>query len=776
VPAGGATIGATAEADVVVSAPFLAPVHARIVPAGGGWVVESAVPAGRGQVMVRGAAVRQAPIAPGDVFRLADRVGNFVTVKVPAEAGQQVHRAGALRGPLPGPGDSFLIGSDQRSKVRLDHPLIQARHLAVRRDPAGLLWLEDRGTAAGTYLNGQRVRGTVRAELGDILQVGPYSARIGVHALEPLEQVAGVDIAVRDARVDVAVGKRGGQTTRTLLHDVLLHLPPASMTAVAGPSGAGKTTLMRLLSGQQPAAAGTVEYNGADLAQCRQAYAPLMGYVPQEDIVHADLTVQEALDYQARLRLGSDTPAEARDARIGYVLSLLGLTEQRGQLVKTLSGGQRKRVSIACELLSEPQIIFLDEPTSGLDPGLDKRMMLLLRLLADQGRTVVLTTHAIAHVDVCDTLVLVGPGGNVIYAGPPDAALEWFGVQTLGDVFSLVETPDAAAAAARRVRERQLAAVGAAPAARPAPLGPPSQGPVAEAGGGMGGSAPPVGSPAWRRVVIEQGKIFASRYVRLIGRDRAALAFSLLQGIAVALLTRLAVGGTVDWSHNFAPMFVFGCAAVWFGMIGAVRELVKEKAIWRREFLAGGSMPAYLASKVVVLGTMAAIQALTLAVTVWWTMGLPKGGTTVLNGVASTLPPGGPFGHPLITIFLTVWLGALAGMALGLLVSAGAESADRAMSLVPYLLITQLVLCGVLFNLHGLSFITWFMPARWAVSGLGGIAGLSTTPTETSGLYPHTGAGLFGNWVVLLVLAAAGIAVAVWRLHKQGIGWSVGRG
>jgi ABC-type multidrug transport system ATPase subunit/pSer/pThr/pTyr-binding forkhead associated (FHA) protein len=807
VPSGGATIGATAEADMVVPAPFLAPVHARIVPANGGWAVESAVPAGRGQVMVRGAAVRQAPLAPGDVFRLADRVGNFVTVKVPVEAGQQVRRAGALRGPLPGPGDSFLIGSDQRSVVRLDHPLIQPRHLAVRRDPAGLLWLEDRGTAAGTYLNGQRVRGMIRAELGDILQVGPYSARIGAHALEPLEQVAGVDIAVRDARVDVAVGKRANQTTRTLLRDVLLHLPPASMTAVAGPSGAGKTTLMRLLSGQQPAAAGTVEYNGTDLAQCRQAYAPLMGYVPQEDIVHADLTVQEALDYQARLRLGSETPAAERDTRIGYVLSLLGLTDQRGQLVKTLSGGQRKRVSIACELLSEPQIIFLDEPTSGLDPGLDKRMMLLLRLLADQGRTVVLTTHAIAHVDVCDTLVLVGPGGNVIYAGPPDAALDWFGVQTLGDVFSLVETPDAAAAAARRVREMQLTTAGAASLARPASPAAPSwrqppvsagqpgrqyagnghHGPVhldgsatatGGSGGGMGGTAPPIGSPAWRRVVIEQGKIFASRYVRLIGRDRTALAFSLLQGIAVALLTRLAVGGTVDWSENFAPMFVFGCAAVWFGMIGSVRELVKEKAIWRREFLAGGSMPAYLASKVVVLGTMAAIQALTLTVTVWWTMGLPKGGTTVLpDGTTSVLPVGGPFGHPLITIFLTVWLGALAGMALGLMVSAGAETADRAMSLVPYLLITQLVLCGVLFNLHGISFISWFMPARWSVSGLGGIAGLSAaTLKESSGLYPHTGPGLFFNWVMLLLLAAAGIAAAVWRLHKQGIGWSVGRG
>jgi ABC transport system ATP-binding/permease protein len=791
VPPGGATLGATADADVVIAAPFLAPVHARVAPAaGGGWAVESVAPQGRGQVMMRGSVVRQAPIAAGDVFRLADRVGNFVTVKVPAATGQAAHGAGkhgvsALRAPLPGPGSSYLIGSDERAAVRLDHPLIQARHVAVRRDPSGELWLEDRRTAAGTYLNGQRVRGTVAARLGDILQVGPYSARIGAQALEPLEQVDGVDIQVRDARVEVAVGKRGGQATKTLLRDVLLHLPPASMTAVAGPSGAGKTTLMRLLSGQQPAAAGTVEYNGTDLAQCRQAYAPLMGYVPQEDIVHADLTVREALDYQARLRLGSETPAATRDARIGYVLSLLGLTEQGGQLVRTLSGGQRKRVSIACELLNEPQIIFLDEPTSGLDPGLDKRMMLLLRLLADQGRTVVLTTHAIAHVDVCDTLVLVGPGGNVIYAGPPDAALEWFGVQTLGDVFALVDTPEAAAAAAARVRERQLAAVGHSPAQGWAGGGNQQavghgRGPelAAHGGGGMGGAAPPLGSPAWRRLVAAQGAIFASRYVRLISRDRTALAFSLLQGIAVALLTRLAVGGTVNWDTNFAPMFVFGCAAVWFGMIGAVRELVKEKAIWRREFLAGGSMPAYLASKVVVLGLMAAIQALTLTVTVSLTMGLPKGGTTVLpDGTSQTLPVGGPFGHPFVTIFLTVWFGALAGMALGLMVSAGAASADRAMSLVPYLLITQLVLCGVLFNLHGLSFISWFMPARWAVSGLGGIAGLSAAALkETSGLYPHSGIGLIGNWLALLVLTCCGVAVAVRRLHKQGIGWSVGRG
>ena len=157
--------------------------HARVVPSGDGWAVESLAAGGRGQVMVRGAVVPMAPIAEGDVFRLADRVGNFVTIKVPRGGGGRTHwtgaREGALRAALPARDDSYLIGSDPKCKVRLDHPLVQGRHLAVRRDYAGVLWLEDRGTPAGTYLNGQRVRGAVHAELGDIIQVGPYSARIG---------------------------------------------------------------------------------------------------------------------------------------------------------------------------------------------------------------------------------------------------------------------------------------------------------------------------------------------------------------------------------------------------------------------------------------------------------------------------------------------------------------------------------------------------------------------------------------------------------------------
>lgn len=754
VPAAGATIGSTTDADVVVPAAFLAPRHARLVPYDGAWMVELLAPGG--QVLLRGAAVQRARVAHGDVLRLTDRVGNFITVKMPADT-RKASREGALRAALPGPDESYLIGSAPKCGVRLDHPLIQPRHVAVRRDSSGVLWLEDRGTAAGTYLNGHRLRGHERAGVGDILQVGPYSARIGPAALEPLDQVAGVDLRVHAARV-AAPGTRTGHG-RTLLDRVSLRLAPASMTAVAGPSGAGKTTLMRLLSGQLPATAGSVTYNGVDLTVCRQAYAALMGYVPQEDIVHGDLTVSEALGYQARLRLGQGSAAATRDARVEHVLTTMGLLEQRNQLVKTLSGGQRKRVSIACELLNEPQILFLDEPTSGLDPGLDKRMMLMLRLLADQGRTVVLTTHAIAQVDVCDTLVLVGPGGHVIYADAPGAALGWFGVQALGDVFSLIETPETARQAAERVTSaNQLRAWDQPWPREQAPVMP-----AAAAGrdGGLGGARPPLGSPAWRRAVTDQARIFGGRYVRLIRRDRAALAFSLLQGVAVALLTAIAVPKPFSWAvEGNAPMLVFGCAAVWFGMIGAVRELVKERTIWHREFLAGADMPAYLASKVAVLGVLAAIQAASLTVVADWTLGLPTGGA-----------PGDPF----ITIFITLWLAILSGIALGLLVSAGSPSADRAMSLVPYLLITQLVLCGVLFRLGAVSFVSWIMPARWAVSALGGIAGLSAASLgQTSGLYPHSALGLASCWIMLVILAACGLAGTVWLLYRQGRGWSVG--
>jgi len=751
VPLSGCTIGSTDAADVVIAAPFLEPVHAKIERRGRAWW---AAPVTKdGLILLNGEAVDEAALSAGDVLRLADRIGNFATVRVRRDTSRTANTS-ALRGALPTVGHTLVIGSGPSSDIRLDHPLVRPRHALLRCDSSGALWLEDRTTVAGTYVNGKRLKGRIGLVTGDVIQIGPASARVGSTTLEPLEQVRGIDLVTTNACVDADVKRKG---RRRLLRQVNLHLPPASLTAVAGPSGAGKTTLMRLLSGQTAASEGMILYNGVNLAQCREAHAALMAFVPQDDVVHPDLTVSEALGYQARLRLGKDSTEAVRSTSIHKALGFVGLEDQKSQLVKTLSGGQRKRVSIASELLNEPEILFLDEPTSGLDPGLDKRMMLLLRLLADQGRTVVLTTHAISHVDVCDNLVLVGPGGYVIYAGRPDDAPEWFGVPSLGDVFSLVESPEASSEAAERLAERDAKESVTSGATAPPVI---SLGPVATEGA-SGIARPAFGSPAWRETLFHQGRIFAGRYVKLLTRDRTALSFSLLQGVAVALLTALVAPKPLVWNvSGNAPMFVFGCAAVWFGMINAVRELVKERTVWRREELAGANIAAYLSSKIVVLGTLAAIQSVSSLAVLDATIGIPHDS---------------PLGPPFLGMALTLLLANLSGMALGLLVSAMATSSDRAMSIVPYLLITQLVLCGVLFPLGAVTPLSWLIPARWAVSALGGIAGLSATALhQSSGLYPSSAIGLIGTWLMLAVLASAGVAATGWILKRQAARWSVG--
>jgi ABC-type multidrug transport system permease subunit len=195
-------------------------------------------------------------------------------------------------------------------------------------------------------------------------------------------------------------------------------------------------------------------------------------------------------------------------------------------------------------------------------------------------------------------------------------------------------------------------------------------------------------------------------------------------------------------------------------MINSVREIVKERTIWQREQLVGARVPAYLASKVLVLGCLAAFQSLTSVIVIKLMLGLPTSG---------------PLGSSFVTIFVTLWLANMAGMSIGLVTSAMAPSSDRAMSVVPYLLITQLVLCGVLFPLGALQFISYVIPARWAVSSLGGIVGLNAVALhQTSGLYPASGGGVFVNWLVLCVLTVAGIAITANVLKREAAGWSVG--
>ncbi|MGE5333311.1 MAG: ATP-binding cassette domain-containing protein, partial [Nitrososphaerota archaeon] len=372
---------------------------------------------------------------------------------------------------------------------------------------------------------------------------------------------------------------------KVLLDDVSISLPPGTFVAILGASGAGKTMLLRALSGQMQSQRGGVFYNGMNLLQNRHQFSATTGFVPQDDIVHKNLTVEDALTYAAYLRLPcTATRLEVVD-RVRDVLDDVELTDQRKQLISELSGGQRKRVNIALELLGRPAVFYLDEPTSGLDPGLDLKMMQLLRRLADRGQTVVLVTHTTSNIDLCDDICFLAPGGRLAYYGPPESLRQFFGGKDYATIYNLLyEDPEGWTTRFRASPDYQQYVE--APRQRPNGLTPvPAQGDAPE---------PEVTTCDSR---IQQFWLLTRRYVNVMIHDLPTLILLLLQAPIIAalvwlladhnVLRNVAAGirtdGVPQDAYAQEVLFTVVASAIWFGIINAAREIVKEAPIYRRE-------------------------------------------------------------------------------------------------------------------------------------------------------------------------------------------------
>ncbi|MHB8452900.1 MAG: ATP-binding cassette domain-containing protein, partial [Mycobacteriales bacterium] len=364
---------------------------------------------------------------------LGDRVAGVAVELRPLPAGlvRELPAVAAATGlpptavhPLAGPVVS--IGREPGNSIVVPDLLVSRRHAEFRR--SGAAWeVRDLDSHNGTFVNGQRVTTATVGPL-DLVGIGHGLFRVYGDMVEEYTDAGDIAFQARDLVVTVGRGKR-------LLDGVGLALPPRSLLAVVGPSGAGKSTLLAALTGSRPADAGQVGYAGRDLYSNYEDLRDRIGLVPQQDILHTQLGVRRALLFAAKLRFPADVEDAERARRVDEVIVELGLTGQRDQTIASLSGGQRKRVSVALELLTKPSLLFLDEPTSGLDPGLDKAVMALLRDLADDGRTVVVVTHSVANLDGCDRLLVLAPGGRVAFFGPPGEALAFFGAREFADVF-----------------------------------------------------------------------------------------------------------------------------------------------------------------------------------------------------------------------------------------------------------------------------------------------------------------------------------------------------
>jgi len=610
----------------------------------------------------------------------------------------------------------FVIGRSATCDVRINHPMVSARHARVTTQ-AGVTRIADLGSSNGTFVDGVRIVHSTTLRVGNTVAIGPVVFTLAGDGtrLTPRTRPGEVTLEARGVGVMVGRGKR-------LLAEVDLAILPGELVGLMGPSGAGKSTLISALNGYLPPSEGSVTINGRDLYAHYDEFRGMIGYVPQDDIMHADLTVAEALYFSARLRLPSDhSDAEIR-RRIATVLDDLGLNESAHTRIgnaerRGISGGQRKRVNVAMELLTDPPLLVLDEPTSGLSSEDALTLMHLLRRLADAGKTIVLTIHQ-PSLDVyrlMDSLIVVGKdsvshaGGRVAYFGP-----------AFPDAISFFDREDASKDDGR------------APQSADGVLRGLSRRPVADWISEYHashhhaiyvtdrlGAAPIADKPPLRRRRAARG---ISQFLTLTRRGLAVklkdtwnTGILLLQAPLIALLIGLLFGSKlrkyVDMSafaEVAAPvattMFLLGVAAIWFGCSNAAREIVAEIAIYRRERMVGLGIPSYVASKLAILGLLCGFQCAVLL------------GIVGFFGKVSAAWP---------TMYLSLFFAAFVGVAIGLLVSALARSGEVAAGVLPLVIIPMVIFGGVLLPLPDLprrplpmNLVAQAMPSRWAFESL----------------------------------------------------------
>jgi ABC-type multidrug transport system ATPase subunit len=723
---------------------------------------------------------------------------------------------GQHRGPVPPvrpfdllsfTGAQLIIGRDPQAELSLPHPAISWQH--ARLEHAGpTWWLTDLKSRNRTFLTrGQQsgpVSGPIMLEVGDKIGIHPYTLIFTGTTLTPSYEIELVADSLRQVIVERSWKNFNfDQQPKILLKNVSLTIRPREFIAVLGGSGAGKSTLLRALSGYTQNE-GRLYFNCYDYYANFDSFRGQVGFVPQADIIHGELSVGTALGYAAQLRLGQIYQNDEIERKVEEVIERLELTPQKDVIINNLSGGQRKRVSIAVELLTSPPLFFLDEPTSGLDPGLEADMMRLLRTLANDGHTVILVTHSVVNISLCDNLAVMGTGGVLVYFGPPGqtgqkapgTALSHFGVREHVDIYRVVQpqvkknapyvylelpaecdNPQLRQAAAElnqegHINANQLLLKWSAWLESyyhqsqeyhyliEQPVQQQRWQTTTQAAYRPASTARD--NPAKNRLSLQQGSLLIRRYLALMRSDWRALALLMLQAPIIGLILAISVpkevlgsqGNLLDAQRLLSMM---ACSVLWFGIINSAREIVKELPIYKRERFVNLNIFAYLFSKFSVLFFICAIQCALLLATI---------------GIFGVKMSGKGVFFPLwFEFYIDLLLMALVGLGLGLLVSCMVSTGERVTSAIPIVLLPQIILNPTLLsNPEGLLkvLVNCLVASKWGLVALGDSADLSgKAPFNADDIYTGDSKGLLMAWSILLVMTLACLALAYFRLRYK---------
>jgi ABC-type multidrug transport system ATPase subunit len=629
--------------------------------------------------------------------------------------------------------------------ITLFHPAVSRVHAEVGQQ-GGTAYISDKNSTNGTYINAQRIQGAVQLQEGDNVSIGPFAFRYSGNMLTPVEFDPAIPI-LETSNLFVDVKNRVGGGTLRILDNVSLSISKGHFVCIVGSSGSGKSTLMNILAARTLPTSGEVRMKGVNLATNFAALKHEIAYVPQNNVLHEALTLRHALNYAARLRLPPDLKSDSRNQIVTDAAQVVDLGERLDMKIMDLSGGQKKRASLASEMLSSPDVLFLDEVTSGLDEATDREIMALMRKRADDGMTIVCVTHTLANVqNFCDTLIIMGRGGIPTYIGPPRGALDFFGVETLGEIFDRLDEfgPE-------KWREHAYQKL-----------------PAMQKGAEQGSQSQPVTGKlpvtTRRPSILRQWGILTQRNTRLTLGDTKNLIMALLQSFMIGGMLGYAYsdfgGAGIEISSRIALLMALGTSALWLGTTTASTNIVGEALIFQRERDVNVSTIAFVLSKFVVSGIFTVLQVSLVFM--------------LASGLAQEMPGD----------FVRQWgfmaLGALIGVAMGLLISAFSNTQEQANTIVPLALIPQLILAGVLVPALpelGVWFSKATISAFWMTEGMTDTYIQYTYPipeviNASTGMPEPLEAESAGLAVCMLLLHLGGcltaaIGLAIYRFTKR---------
>ena len=594
--------------------------------------------------------------------------------------------------PLEGKG-TFTIGRAPENDLVLSSSIVSSKHAIIHKSPSdGGYAIQDMNSYNGTFVMGRRVEGTQTIRPADFISIALTTLVFTGASLLYTTESRGVDVLARDL---VQIRNNHGKKRVTTDH-VSLHIGRGQFVAIVGGSGSGKSTLLNELNGSDKAVEGSVFLDGIDLYANYESLKNAIGYVPQQDIVYDNLTLHDMLSYAAELRMPPDTTKPEREKRVDEVIDLLELSGEKSNYIGRLSGGQKKRASIAVELLADPRLLFLDEPTSGLDPGIERDLMHKLAAMAKDGRTIILVTHTTLNLHLCDQVVFLGAGGKLCYAGSLADTLSFFGVDDFVSIYNEVtRNPASWAQRFAQVRPRETPALNS-PEDRISP----------------------------RRNISfgRQLSTLSRRYAKLVINDRQRLLLLILQAPVLAALICLVAGNDcfIVCEKTKSCLFALSCAAFWVGILDSIQEICKERDILTREYAGGLKISAYIASKVLVLGVLCVVQAALLTGVFCAMKGLPPADALFINTG--------------LELFITMVLLTLSAMCLGLWISALFKNPDRAIAMAPILIMPQVLFSGLIFELKGAAHtISTFVNCRWGMEAFGATADLNSLDLKIYG-------------------------------------------